>query len=263
MYSWFAQQSNPYQKGAYTGYSATMRSWQWDAHAWARQAFASNFTQSGFSSVAFASSRKDMLRGMFRHKVKAGSPEHVRRLHHLAARVPGAAPDVRKALGKLSQPTGKFSKFGKALGPLAMVGFAAQAAYSEQGPASAKVGAAIGMTAGMVGWEAGATAGTSLGAAAGSFLGPLGTLVGAAAGYLVGGLAGFAAVDEASKFAASIPQRLVDRERTRRRLNWATPNPAFYTQQAATMRQASLQAMNRGLMTSRSAMGQEAVFVHS
>jgi hypothetical protein len=206
-----------------------------------------------------------MLKGIFRRKVRAGSPEHMRRLRALAANVPGARPGVNKAIEKMTKTGAKRSVGGmlmKAAGPAATVGFAAHAAFTEEGTASDKVGAGLGMLAGGAGWMVGSKVGAGVGAAVGSVVPVVGTAVGAAAGYLVGGMLGFTGVDAAVREVAGIPQRLVDREKSRRRLNWGTPNPAFYTRQASTMRQLSLQAMNRGHMTSRSALGQEGMFFH-
>lgn len=265
MYNWFAQRANPYQPGAYESFGKAMRSWQWDVHNWARQEFTSAFTQGGFVSTAFAPSRKEMLKGIFRRGVKAGSPEHIRRLRAIGEVLPGARPEISKTIDKLSS-TGARRSFGsklmRSLGPVATLGFAAYSIFTEQGTVSDKIGAGAGSLAGGAGWAIGSKVGMGVGGAVGSVVPVVGYAIGAAAGFLIGGALGFSGVDTAIREVVGIPQRLVEREKRRRRLDWGVPNPAFYTRQAATMRQVSLQAMNRGYNTSRSALGQEGMFFH-
>lgn len=54
----------------------------------------------------------------------------------------------------------------------------------------------------------------------------------------------------------------IQAERERRKFTWSAHTAPFRTQKAATMRQQSLALMNRGAMSSRSLLGQEAVYVH-
>jgi len=257
MASWFAQRTNPHQP-------LTMKGWQWDAHAWARQTFASNFAQGGFTSVAFAPSRKEMFMGMFRRTVQPGTQTHTRRLHMLDT-MPGDTSGAKKAIEaaggrNIVQKGVSFKRFLG--GPALALGFSAYTGATMQGSTAQRLGAAAGQITGLAGWEVGSKVGTSLGAVAGSVLGPVGTVVGAGVGYLAGGLAGFEAIDWVTRQGFGAADRLVDRARDRRKMSWGNPNPAFYTRQAATMRQVSLQAMNRGMMTARSALGHEGVFLH-
>jgi hypothetical protein len=72
-------------------------------------------------------------------------------------------------------------------------------------------------------------------------------------------------VSSAGYAAYGFANRLVDNERRRRGIEWngwAGQTQVFNTQKAATMRQRSLEAMNRGMMNARSAMGREASFMH-
>lgn len=260
--NWFAQQVNPHDKDFFKSFGTAMAGMQWDVSSWARQQFASSYARGGFTATAFAPSRKEALKSILRRPVKSGSQEHIRRLEKIQQLHP-ENKGVEKALGKAR--AAKITKGGvasKAFGPALGIGFAAHTMISTEGGVAEKAEAGIGFAAGTLGWIPGAKIGAGVGAAVGTFAGPLGTIVGAGVGALAGGMLGWTGAEEGVKFAASVPRRLVEREREKRQMGWGTPNAAFYTRQAATMRQVSLQAMNRGMTTARSAMGREAMFLH-
>jgi len=257
---WFARTMNP-SPGTFRG------AMEWGAHQFGRELFAANFTQGGFSSIAFASSRKEALRNMLRPKVRFGGKEHIRRLESLyeaSGKDPMVLRGLKKAQKAKVSKLGKFGGFAKIGGPLAGAAIFAVPAMMEEGSGVEKTERGLAaIVSGTVGWHAGASAGAVAGAALGGTILPgIGHALGAVVGYLGGGMLGFEATDAGAREAFSVPRRLVERERKRRKMDWGTPNPAFYTRQAATMRQVSLQAMNRGMMTSRSALGQEGLWLH-
>ena len=166
----------------------------------------------------------------------------------IAATEKGAARGVGRAL------------FGGALGA-AMV---ALPAFTEDGPIEERARAVTKGLGGWAGMAIGAKAGIGMGALIGSFV-PIpvvGTAVGAAIGALAGGIGGAFAGEAATDALTRIPDRMVERERSRRGLDWGQHTAAFQTQRAHTMRQQSLSLMNRGAMSSRSLLGQEAMYVH-
>lgn len=56
--------------------------------------------------------------------------------------------------------------------------------------------------------------------------------------------------------------RIIAKEREHRKLTFNSHTEGFNTQKAHTMRQQSMALMNRGAMSSRSLLGQEAVYIH-
>lgn len=251
--SWFAQQVNPHQGNTFKSFGTFVESTRWDTASWARQQFAGSYAQGGFTATAFAPSRKEALKSVFRGKVKAGSAEHIRRLEKIQRLHPNSE-GVAKALEKAKGGITKGGIAGRLLGPAVAIGYGAYSVATTEGTAQ-KAEAGLGYAAGTIGWVAGAKVGAAAGAAV---AGPLGAAVGA----LAGGMVGWTGAEEGVKAVASIPRRLAEREREKRQLSWGVPNAAFYTRQASTMRQVSLQAMNRGMTTARSALGQEAMFLH-
>lgn len=267
---WFA--SNPNQNATFLQRSI------WNAHVWGRQQFAKSYARGGIASIIFAPTRKEMLRSPWRKKYMEGSSGYMARLEKLQELHPND-PGIMKAIaaGKNVKP--------RRLGGVMTAGSAALGAYYMLEPALTTKGDAVDKAravgkgaAGYVGWEvgaavglkAGAGIGASIGATIGSVIPIIGTTVGATVGAGIGivvgfgggGLAGSGISEKIYDTFLAIPDRMVDRERARRGLNWGQHTAAFQTQRAHTMRQQSLALMNRGAMSSRSLMGQEAMFIH-
>jgi phage tail tape-measure protein len=258
--SWFETNTSP-NPGALNGA-------RWDAHVWGRQQFAKSFARGGFASTVLAPSRTEMLISPWRRKQAQGSPEYSRRLRMLQSRHPGSSK-IAKAIE--AAKSGKAGGLGSSLmGGGLMAAFIALPAITTQGPLAERARAVTSGLGAFAGWEVGSKVGTGAGAATGAtigaLLGPIGTvvggIVGGVAGWAGGGMAGSMAGEELTDALTRIPDRMVDRERSRRNLDWGTHTKAFQTRRAHTMRQQSLAAMNRGQMSARSLLGQEAVFVH-
>lgn len=249
MQSWFAENPNP---------TGGIRDLQWDTHKFGRNIFASNFARNGMSASMFGRTAGDRFRSALGRTHKAGSPQHIRNLEYLASMEPDN-PNLVNALEKAkttSQGSKSLSRtlFGGALKVGMGTAFVALPAFTTPGGISEKGRAVAGGLAGWAGWSAGAT----LGAAIGSVI----PVIGAPIGALAGGLAASIGADEGMRALLTIPDNMVERERKRRNLNWVGNQDAFNTRSAATMRQMSLQAMNRGMATGRSALGREAVMFH-
>ena len=233
---------------------------RWDAHVWGRQQFAKSFARGGFASTVFAQNRTEMLVNPWRRKQAQGTAEYNRRLrqlqkHHRGSSKIGAAIDAAKK----GKPSGLG---GSLMGGGLMAAFVALPAFTTEGPVQERARAVTSGLGAFAGFEVGSKAGLGTGAAIGSFATPVGAVIGGAIGYIAGGLIGSVAGEELTDTLTRIPDRMVDRERSRRNLDWGTHTKAFQTQRAHTMRQQSLAAMNRGQMSARSLLGQEAVFVH-
>jgi len=237
-----------------------------DAHVWGRQQFAKSYARGGVASTLFAPSRKEMILSPWRRKYSEGSPEYVNRLRKLEAVTtdPKAKQGIQKAIAEAG--SGKKSLLRKGFGGVVGAGLTAAMvvypAVTEDGPLNEKARAATKGVGGLVGWSVGSREGMGIGAAVGSYLGPIGAAVGLVVGYVAGGLIGSGAGEAAADSITRIPDRMVDRERARRKLEWGNNITAFRTERAHTMRQQSLALMNRGQMSSRSLMGREAVFIH-
>jgi hypothetical protein len=242
----------------------------WDAHIWGRQKFVKSFAAGGgnFATTVFAQSKRDALFNPWRRRHAQGSTEYMRRLRQLQS-LDSDSPRIRKAIEGVNKAKPR-GMGGQLLGAGLGTAFVALPAFTTEGPLHEK---ARGVTSGLgawAGWEVGSKAGMGVGAAiggsVGALLGPIGAAVGAglgaAAGWLAGGFTGSIAGEELTDAMTRIPDRMVDKERNRRNLNWGAHTAPFQTQRAHTMRQQSLAAMNRGQMSARSLLGQEAVFVH-
>jgi hypothetical protein len=255
MRNWFSENPNP---------TGGLRDLNWDAHVFGRSAFASNFARRGASNTLFAPTSGEAFRSAFRRTHKFGSSQHIRNLEFMVAQQPENS-NFSEALSKAKSGAGKGGRgivggvFGAGLG----AAFIAMPAFTTPGGISEKTRAVVGGTASLAGWAVGSKVGMGIGAAAGFALLPgIGTAVGGALGWAAGGLLGAIGVDEGVQSLMKIPDNMVERERKRHHLDWAGNMDAFNTQSAATMRQMSLQAMNRGMATARSALGREAVMFH-
>jgi len=239
-----------------------------DAHTWGRQRFAKSFASGGIASTVFASSRSEMLKNPWRQRHAPGSSGYMKRLAHLNKLHPGSKK-IETAISAGKKMSG--GRLGTRMAGAALGGlFMAMPAFTTEGDAVAKARAVGEGAAAYAGWDVGAfvgaRAGAGLGAAIGSFVPVVGSMIGGAIGLAAGALGGGLLAGEATAgiYNATLgaADNLVDRERSRRGLNWAQDTGAFRTASAATMRQQSLSLMNRGQMSARSLMGQEATFVH-
>jgi hypothetical protein len=250
--NWFNQ--NPTPNAGYLQRS------MWNAHVFGRQQFAKSFARGGIAATMFAPTRKEMLLSPWRLKHAEGSSQYINNLRKLQKLHPNN-PGINKALGAAEKGATRGIGRGLAGGALgaAMV---AMPAFMEEGPAHEKARAVTKGIGGLAGFAAGAKVGAGVGAVVGSYVPVIGTAIGAAVGAIVGGIGGSMTGESVTDFLTRIPDRMVDRERARRGFNWGQHKAAFQTQRAYTMRQQSLALMNRGAMSSRSLLGQEAMFVH-
>jgi len=245
---WFSQ--NPH------GINSTIRQeLSWDLHQFAKSSFPSAMARGGgFASSMFAPTTREAIKAPWRRKVGFGSPEHLSNLRRMQ-KVDPHNLNIRNAIAKASKGPGKVS----ALRSAARVGVGAALiglpAVLTPGSGQEKARAATGGLVGQVGWEIGSRVGMSIGSA---ILPGVGTAIGAIAGGLMGAISS----DEGFQALSRIPDRMVERERSKRNLNWTNDMSAFQTRKASTMRQQSLQAMNRGQMSSRSMLGREGVMLH-
>lgn len=230
---------------------------------WGRNQFASSFAAGGYAAQAFGptpSSRMSAALGV--SSVEVGGPEHIRRLRQMA-NLPGANKSkINAAISKMEkQGIAKSSAFKSVAGGALGIGLTAamivEPMISAEGGIGekAKVGA-VGI-GDLAGWGVGEYAGRAIGARIGGALAP-------AAGGLAGGLVGGMLISGAVQGGIAFAEHLQDLG-SRNRIHgwkWGQNNPAFNTRKAATMRQYSLQQMNRGMMSSRSLLGKEAQIVH-
>jgi len=253
---WFAE--NPH--GPHPGVRGELA---WDVHNLGRSWFPSGIARGGgFASTAFAPTTGEAMRAPFRRKLDYGSAGHMANLRRMQAADPNNL-NIKKAIDKASQGPGRASSLKHAARLGIGAAFVALPAFVTPGSGQEKARATAGALVGQVGWEVGTRVGMSVGAGVGSAILPgIGTAVGAAAGYLIGGVAGAIGFDEGFQALTRIPDRMVEKERARRNLNWKNDMSAFQTRRASTMRQMSLQAMSRGQMNARSMLGREGVMLH-
>jgi hypothetical protein len=236
----------------------------WGAHQFGRNQFASSFARRGFAATAFALTPGQAFKTGMGSSHKFGSAGHISNLKTMVAKDP-TNPNYINALKKAQIGAGKTSgllKKAKGLGLGAA--FFALPAFTTPGGIEEKVRSAV--TSGIgggLGWHVGGKLGMSSGAAIGTAILPgIGSAIGAAAGYIAGAFGGAMAAESASDYVSRLPDKLVERERSKRNLNWVHDQSAFLTKNAYTMRQQSLAAMNRGMMTTRSIMGREGAVLH-
>jgi len=226
-------------------YSSQMRKHiRGEVHMFARQQFPKSFAHGGFAATVFSRSAGDTLKNPWRKKARVGSPEYIRNLEKLDELHPGNKR-IQDALHSARNPkTGVKAVMGRAageiLGGVAGVAFTGYAVYQAEGHRD-KVQTAISGVAGEVGFAIGT------GLSGGNML------IGMASSFAATGLA---------EAGMSVTNKMVDAERAKRKYGWGAHTAPFQTERAHTMRQQSLQLMNRGQMSARSMMGQEAVFVH-
>jgi hypothetical protein len=233
---------------------------------WGRGFFANNFAEGGLASYMFPMEGYKVQRGILGTKVAPGSRAY---MQNLQAVIDRGGSNAEKAVQLMSKARGR--GFGLLRGLRGAGGFGLGAALfvavpailegSQGGPGAAMRGAMGGAGNAVGGW-AGMKAGAVIGAAIGSYIPVVGTAIGALAGAVVGAFAGSALGQTVGESTFGFLDAIAAKGRRRRTSNWIGDMSAFRTQKAATMRQASLQMMNNGLMTARSALGSEGVMFH-
>jgi hypothetical protein len=220
---------------------------------WGRQQFAGSFARGGAAATLFAPSRAEAFISPWRMKAGVGGGRYLENLRRLQKLHPDN-PKIQKTISKTLKSGGP--KVGPSLlGGGLMAAMIALPAFTTEGPIEEKMRAVTSGAGSFAGWEVGSKLGMGIGAAVGGGIGGV-------VGYIGGGLIGSIAGGELTEAITRIPDRMVDRERNRRNLDWGAHTAAFQTQRAHTMRQQSLAAMNRGQMSARSLLGQESMFVH-
>jgi hypothetical protein len=232
-------------------------------YQWGRNTFASSFASGGYAAAAFGPTPKSRMQAALgMGEVKIGSPEHIRRLRQMS-NLPGAnTSKLNNTISKMEKMgTAKKSAMRSVAGGLMGVGlgaaFIGAPMISAQGGPKEKVKAGAMGAGEQVGFGVGGYFGKALGARLGGVIAPA---VGSLAGGIIGGMALSGAVEGGIAFGEHL-QDLGSRNRLHG-WKWAQNNPAFNNQRAATMRQQAMQQMNRGMMSSRNLLGQEAQMVH-
>lgn len=249
--NWF--DTNPYGDSA-----SMMKKASWGVHRFGRQQFVSNFARNGMSATLFAPTPKAAFSAVMGRTYEKGSPKHISNLKNLAARYP-ENPNISNALNEARKKGWKPKTLAKKA--LGLGAYAASGAFygltfaTTEGTIADKSKATISEMIGVQAFKPGAAVGAAIGTAV---LPVIGTAIGA----LAGGIAAQFGVSAAVDYGFKTTDRMVQRERDRRNLNWVGDKTAFNTQNAYTMRQQSLAAMNRGMATGRSALGREAIMVH-
>lgn len=233
-------------------------------HSIGRDLFASNFARGGASSILFGYNRSfgENLKQAFTPKASIGSPEHLANMRRIHALDPSNTKLGEKISKLEKQGSRMFNLGGKLMGAGMFAAMVLIPAITTPGHIKEKARAVTTGMAGMAGWGVGSRIGMVAGASFGTAVPFFGTLIGGAIGYVAGGLLGEMAAGGLADAITRIPDKLVERQVRGRKLNWAQSNAAFSTSKAYTMRQHALMAMNRGHMSARSLMGQEAVFLH-
>ena len=250
---------NWYDTNPYGSNSSFMQSSRWDLHRLGRQQFTSNFARNGMSAMLFAATPGDAFRAVRGKTYEAGSKKHISNLRDLANRYP-ENPNIdsalKKAQGLAHQPKSLIKRATSGmLGGALNAGFAGLTFATTEGSLATKSKATISELVGMQGFNIGAAAGAAVGTA-------IMPVIGTAIGALAGGIGAQMGLSSAAQFVFNTTDRMVKTEQDRRNLNWVGNKSTFNSQGAYTMRQQSLQAMNRGLTTARTALGREAIMVH-
>jgi hypothetical protein len=242
-----------------TGWRASLQS---SVHTFGRQHFASSFARGGMAATAFAPSMKEAIMSPWRRSYREGSPQYMNNLRKLSQ----LHPENKGIKDLLIKNASRSNKGGmlRVLGKASVPGmFVALPMLMTDGPVEERLRVGMKGIGSTIGWEIGMRAGMSAGAALGTALLPgIGTAIGTVLGAAGGALGGSELGDMATDALTRIPDKFVERERNRRKVNWGKHSALFNTQQSATMRQQSLSLMNRGSLSSRSLLGQEAVFTH-
>lgn len=238
-----------------------------DFNTWGRQTFHKSYASGGLASYAFSPV------GQRASGAKAGSTEYLKRLESVRSEIiasGGNAEKINKNIANIRKSPGILKRNLWGLGGIVTAGFTLHAALSAEGGPAEKLKAGIGGFASGIGFDVGSAIGMKAGAAAGAIAGSVIPLVGTAIGATIGGVLGFlgggfvgSSVGEGAVGGGfDFLQGKVDKSRQARTLGWRRSNAAFNTQAAQTMRAASLQMMNKGMLSARSGLGHEGVMMH-
>lgn len=237
-----------------------------DMYRWGRQTFAKSYAVGGATSKIFSPGGRGLSR------TRIGSRKYNARLESIRAEAAasgrtGTVSKIDEALGqsRAGKPKGLGGRMGKGMrvgGGALNVAFVALPAFLEGDTVREKTQAVAGGIASSVGWTVGAKAGAAAGAAIGSAVPVVGTAIGLVAGAIVGGIAGSSVGYAASDASFGYFDSRVEKSKAARRFGWKGDTSAFNTQQAYTMRSASLQMMNKGMLSARSGLGHEGVMLH-
>ena len=256
---------------------ATAQGIQSSFNVWGQGQWMNNFASGGISSYMFPTDDIRIRRGLFGSKVRPGSRAYDRNLQAIINARGGGSEMGEKALGLQKQYGGFANRIGVrglggrlakgargiAGGSILAGGFMAYTAYSTKGTAYDKTKATLGVAGSFAAWGPGMHAGMAIGGAIGALVPiPGAGIVGALAGAAVGGLAASAAGQAITEATIGSLNSIAERGKRRRVSNWVGDTSTFHTQKAATMRQASLQMMNNGMMTARNALGNEGIMFH-
>jgi len=205
-------------------------------HVAARQMFPKSFASGSIVAGLFAPTRKEALLNPWRRRAHVGSKRYMSNLNKLQE----LHPENKRIAKAIEKGKGYKSSFkSKLLGPGLSAAFVLGSAAMTEGGIAEKGRTGISAAVAEVGFA-------------------VGSLIGGPLGSIVGGI-GMGALADATFSQAD---KIVDTERKRRSLDWGAHTAPFQTARAHTMRQQSLQLMNRGQMSARSLLGQEAVYVH-
>lgn len=220
--------------------------------------FSKSFARGGLTSRMFPVEGLDLeRRGIFREGVRQWSPAYMRnlqRMEQFGGDIGKSASDVLRnapAHAGKRMGAGRFIG-GKVAGTALVAGLPALLTEGGTGERLTAAAAGIGSE---IGWKAGALAGAAIGSA---ILPGVGTVAGAAIGAIGGGISGWVGTEHAMGVITGVAER----GKATRSSNWIQDTSAFTTRRAKTMRQASLQMMNSGMMTARSGLGHEGTQLH-
>ena len=191
-----------------------------------------------------------------------------------AMTVSGTASTTRRGYGGYANPQlpgnvqnratviGRSNPRKKAKFPGGLALFVGMGMLGAESPYEAARGGTLGAVD-YYGWQKGAKAGQALFSA--TTLAKSGTMFAKIAGgaaSFAGGMIGAYLVTKPIEYGIEKWEEGVQRELDARKMNWVGNTDVFDTQRAHTMRQTSLEAMNRGMMSARSMMGREAMMLH-
>jgi hypothetical protein len=238
-----------------------------DFNTWGRQTFHKSYSSGGIASYAFSPAGKN-TRG-----VRVGTSRYNSRLENIRNEIVssgGNTTKIDKSIASSRKAPGILRRNLWGLGGIVSAGFVLTSVLSaEDGPAN-KLKAGVGGLASGIGFDIGSGLGMKAGALAGALAGSvvpvIGTAIGAAiggvAGFLGGGFLGSSAGEKMATSSIDFLDSRVDKSRKARTMGWRRSNAAFSTQAAYTMRSASLQMMNQGMLSARSGLGHEGVMMH-
>lgn len=228
--------------------------------------FAKSYAHGGITSKMFPVEGVNLERTpVFRRGVRTWSPAYMRNLERMQTHGGEIGESASKLLKNAPESAGQ-RMLGKRLAGGVFGGALAVGLPTllTEGGVGERAAAAAGGVGGVVGWEAGWAGGAAAGGAIGSAVPFIGTAAGALIGAVAGAFGGsYLGYEGFEKGIRNTIGAVAERGKRTRTSNWVQDTSAFSTRKAKTMRQASLQMMNSGMMTARSALGHEGTQLHS